>query len=252
MPVIRIFMPMSGNVGDTLNVMPVLSGIYKSTGNKISLVVRDKMRMFNGFAELMRMQECIAAVRFESEVTLDNTFCNMSLVNKFTEHPNRPWETVRFEEYFRQHYNIDFETDDSFELAVDGSVEIIPSRFLVGDRMSHPNMDQRNGRMSGVLEYSGKFPFDKCVFLDYNTHMAVNAAYIKHTTKPFFTTFTGTAVIANLLKKDSIVLWGEDIRNFDNKPIEYSFNKHFYRDRKSELVYLGDFNLNNYEVTNEV
>jgi hypothetical protein len=245
MAVIRIFMPMSGNVGDTLNVLPVLSGIYKSTGKKISLVVKDKMRMFNGFDNFMRMQECIASVRFESDVTLDDTFCNMSLVNKFTEHPNRPWETVRFEEYFRQHYNIDFEVDDNFELSVDDSVETIPSRFLVGDRMTHPNMDQR--RESGVLEYSGKFPIAECVFLDYNTPMAVNAAYIKHTTKPIFTTFTGISVIADLLKKESIVLWGDDIKDWDNKPIEYSFNKHFYRDRKCKLMSLSDFDFTHYE-----
>jgi hypothetical protein len=249
MPIIKIFMPMSGNIGDTLNVMPVLSGIYKSTGNKISLVVRDKMRMFNGFADFMRMQECIASISFESDVVLDSTFCIMSLVDKFTEHPNRPWETVRLEEFFRQTYNLDFDVDDDFVFSVD-EIDHFSTSFLVGDRMSHPNMDQR--RKSGVLEYSGKFPLDRCTFLDYNTPMAINAAYIKYSDKPIFTTFTGISIIADLLKKKSIVLWGEDIRNFDNKPIEYSYNKHFYRDRKSELVYLGDFNLNNYEVTNEV
>ena len=234
-------MPMSGNVGDTLNVMPVLSGLYKSTGNKISLVVRDRMMMFNGFADFIHMQECIASVRFESEVTLDDTFCIMSLVDKFTEHSNRPWETVRFEEYFRQHYNIYFEVDDAFELTVDDSVETIPDKFLIGDRMVHSDMDQR--RESGVLEYSNKFPVEICEFLDYNIPMAVNAAYIKHTTKPIFTTFTGISIIADLLKKESIVLWGEDMRNFDNKPIEYSFNKHFYRDRKCKLMSLNDFDI---------
>ena len=237
-------MPMSGNVGDTLNVMPVLSGLYKSTGNKISLVVRDRMRMFNGFADFMRMQECIAAVKFESDVTLDDTFCTMSLVDKFTEHPIRPWETVRFEEYFRQHYNIDFAVDDEFELTVKNE-GVYPFHYLVGDRMSHPNMDQR--RESGVLERSGKFPLDKCIFLDYNKPMAVNAALIKYTDKPIFTTFTGISVIADLLKKESVILWGEDIKNWDNKPIEYSFNKHFYRDRKCKLMRLSDFDFTYYE-----
>ena len=136
------------------------------------------------------------------------------------------------------------EVDDNFELAVD-DIDHFHTSYLIGDRMTHPNMDQR--RESGVLEYSGKFPLDKCTFLDYNTPMAVNAAYIKHTTKPIFTTFTGISVIADLLKKESIVLWGDDIKDWDNKPIEYSFNKHFYRDRKCKLMSLNDFDFTHYE-----
>lgn len=247
---IRIFMTMSGNVGDTLNVMPLLSGIFKSTGHKISLVVRDKMKMFAGFREFMQLQDCIAALKFESEVTLDDTYQRLGLVENFTQHETRPWETVRLEEYFRKHYRFDFEVDDNFTFSVDNNVTNVPSEFLVGDRMLHTNMDQR--RKFNVLESSGKFPVDKCHFLDYNLPMATIAAYIKHTQKPIFTTFTGISQIADLLNKETIVLWGDDIRNWDNKPIEYSYNKHFYRDRKSKLMYIGDFNIHDYEVTNEV
>ena len=50
--------------------------------------------------------------------------------------------------------------------------------------------------------------------------------------------------IADLLNKDQLVLWGEDIRNWDNKPIEYSFQKHYYGNRNSKLLYLGDFEEN--------
>lgn len=242
-------MTMSGNVGDTLSVMPVLSGIHKSTGHKISLVVRDKMKMFTGFREFMQLQECIAALKFESEVKLDDTYQSLGLVDDFTKHPTRPWETVRLEEDFRNRYNIDFEVDDQFIFNVDKTTDI-PAGFLVGDRMSHSFMDQR--RSFNVLESSGKFPLDKCFFLDYTKPMATIAAYIKHTKKPIFTTFTGISTIADLLNKESIVLWGDDVRNWDNKPIEHSFNKHFYRDRKSKLMYLGDFNIQRYEATDEI
>lgn len=246
---IRVFMPMSGNVGDTLNVLPVLSGIHKSTGHAISLVVRDKMKIFSGFRELMLMQDCICSLKFESDVNVDSTYNILSLTETFSQHPNRPWETVRLEEYFRNRYDIDFEIDDSFVLNTP-YVDNVPSDFLVGDRMMHSEMDQR--RKFNVLESSGKFPVEKCRFIDYNMPMTYNAAIIKQTTKPIFTTFTGISVIADLLKKEQIVLWGDDIRNWDNKPIEYSFNKHFYRDRKSKLQYLGDFNIQHYEVKNEV
>ncbi len=235
---IRIFMTMSGNVGDTLNVLPVLSGIYKSTGHKISLVVRDKMKIFNGFKELMQMQDCIHTLRYESDVKIDQTYNTMGLVDDFPKHPTRPWETVRLEESFRQRYNIEFEVDDDFIL---NTPEIIadPDRFLVGDRMMHRDMDQR--RKFNVLEHSGKFPIDQVRFIDYNMSMAYNAALIKASRHTLYTTFTGVSVIADLLKKDQIVFWDDDLKNWDNKPIEYSFNKHFYRDRKSKLMYLGDF-----------
>ena len=238
-------MPMSGNVGDTLAVLPVLSGITKATDHKISLVVRDKMKMFKGFKELMELQPCITSLKFESEVKLDDTYQIMSLVNDFTQHSIRPWETVRLEEDFRKRYNIDFEVDDDFELQV---LEVVPSinKFIIGDRMNSPMMDQR--RRFNVLENSKKFPVEKCYFLDYNESMLINAAYIKQSDKPIFTTFTGISTITDLLKKEAVVLWGDDIRNWDSKPIEYSFNKHFYRDRKCKLMYIGDFDFSHYEV----
>lgn len=230
---------MSGNVGDTLNVMPVLSGIYKSTGHKISLVVKNKMQIYTGFKEFMMLQDCICSLKYESDVTLDNSYNSLSLVDNFTKHETRPWETVRLEEYFKQNYSIDFEVDDSFVFNVDENVKDIPSGTLVGDRMMHLSMDQR--RNFNVLKSSGKFDIDEYYFLDYNVPMATNAAYVKYTTKPIVTTFTGISVIADLLKKECTVLWGEDIRNWDNKPIEYSFNKHFYRDRNCKLMFLGDY-----------
>lgn len=240
---------MSGNLGDSLAVLPVLSGISNATGHKISLVVRDKMKMFNGFREFMQMQRCIASLKFENEVSLDETYQIMSLVDNFTPHPLRPWETVRLEEDFKRRYNLDFEVDDNFELNLPNVVFNV-TKFLVGDRYYHPDMDRR--RKFNVLVESNKFPLDKCAFIDYNMPIALNAVYMKFSKKPIFTTFTGISVIADLLKKESIILWGDDLRNWDNKPIEYSFNKHFYRDRKCKLMHIDDFDLSHYEATYEI
>lgn len=237
---IRIYMVMSGNLGDTLNVMPMLSGIYKSTGHKISLTVRDKMKMFNGFKEFMEMQDCIAALKFESEVVMDDTYQHLSLVDDFPVHPLRPWETVRLDTYFRSNYDIEYEVDDDFVFNVP-EIECPTDKFIVGDRMVHKDMDQR--RTMGVLRDSGKFPLDKCYFLDYNTPLATNVGYIKASSEPFITTFTGISVISDLIKKETIVLYDEQLTNWDNKHISYSYNKHFYRDRMCELMYIDDFNI---------
>lgn len=242
---IRFFMPMSGNLGDTLNVMPVLSGITKSTGHKISLVVRDKMRAFPGFKEFMEMQDPIHELMFESDLNSTNDSNVLSLVDDFSPHPNRPYETVRFQEYLARNYNIDFEVDDSFILKTP-EIDVSTDLFLVGDRtISSMGGDTR--RFFDVLKRSGKFNVEKCWFLDYNMPISFNAALVKATNKPIFTTFTGISNIADLLNKDAIILWGDDLYNWDSKPIEYSFNKHFYRDRRCKLMYLGDFELSNFE-----
>ena len=246
---LRIYMPMSGNVGDTFSVMPVLSGIFKSTGHKTHLVVKNKMKMFNGVKEFLELQDCIYKLDFESELTVDDSFNVMSLVDDFEKHPIRPWETVRLDEYFKRRYNFNYDVDDDFEFKVP-PVDFSTEKFLVGDRMFHNNMDQR--RKFNMLESSGKLSVDSCYFLDYNLPMATVAYIIKNSSKPFFTTFTGISTIADLLNKEMVVLWSDELRNWDNKPIEYSYNKHFYRDRKSKLLYIDDFNLFDYEVTNEV
>lgn len=236
---INIFMPYSGNMGDTLNVMPVLSGLSKSNDKTINLVLRDKMKMFNGIKEFLLMQDCIGSVFFESEAPQNINYYILSLVEDFTLHSNRPWETVRLEEFLRRNYDLKFIVDDSFILNVDEKVNDIPSKILVGDRMFHSEMDQR--RKFNVLQSSGKFDNDEYYFLDYNIPVATNAAYLKYTEKAVISTFTGISVIADLLNKDCLVLWGEDIRDWAGQPIEYSFNKHFYRDRKCKLMYLGDY-----------
>lgn len=240
---IKIYMPLSGNVGDTLNVMPVLSGIYKSSGHVISLVINDRMQLFKGLRELLLMQDCICKVQFKSDVIVDDTYNILSLVDNFQPHPIRPWETVRLEEYFRRNYDLNFEVDDNFILKVP-EVDFKPDTFYIGDRMYHSSMDMR--RKFNTLADSGKFDLSRVTLLDYEMPMYVNAGILAQTNKPFFTTFTGTSVIADLLNKEQIVLWGEDLKNWDNKDIEYSFNKHHYRDRKSKLVCFSDFHFNEY------
>jgi hypothetical protein len=240
---IKVFMPMSGNLGDTLSAMPVISGIYKSIGQKIHLVVRDRMKIFNGLKEFLEMQDCIYKLNFESEVNIDNTFNIMSLVEEFEKHQVRPWETVRLDEYFKSRYNFNYDVDDDFTFQIDENITA-SDKFLVGDRMFHADMDQR--RNFNVLESSGKFATDKCLFLDYNLPMKIVASFIKNNNKPLLTTFTGISTIADLLKKEMFVFWGEDIRNFAGQTIEYSYNKHFYRNRKSKLIHIDDFNLINY------
>lgn len=237
----KIYMVWSGNVGDTLNVMPLLSGLYKSTDKKIELVVNNKMKMFVGFREFMEYQECISNLYFADEVNISEYY-HLSLVNNFTSHLNRPWETVRLEEWYTNSLRTTVKVDDEFVLSVP-LIDMELDKFIVGDRMFHNNMDHR--RSFNLIEKSGKCPLTTCEYLDYSKPMLVNAAILKATPRPIISTFTGISVIADLLNKPTIVLWNDELANWDNKPIEYSFNKHFYRNRRTQLMHINEFDLNN-------
>jgi hypothetical protein len=55
------------------------------------------------------------------------------------------------------------------------------------------------------------------------------------------TTFTGIAILADLMLKETMIFYPKELEFWDNKPIQYSFNQHFYRDRRSELIPLEIF-----------
>jgi hypothetical protein len=46
---------------------------------------------------------------------------------------------------------------------------------------------------------------------------------------------------ADLMLKETMVFYPKELEFWDNKPIQYSFNQHFYRDRRTELIPLDMF-----------
>lgn len=233
----NIFLPQSGNLGDTCNILPVLSGIYKYTEQKINLVVRSKMKNFKGFKKLMESQECINSLKFEPVITRNHI--GLYLVNEFTKSLNRPWETVRYEEYAKNILNIDFRVDDDFILNVPDVDVSVYDGYIIGDRTYSKDADTR--RSFDILKNSGKFNDDKCYYLNYNDDLITNLNIIKKSKYQFVTTFTGISVLADLLMKETMIFYPKELQFWDNKPITYSFNQHFYRDRNCELISLDDF-----------
>ena len=169
---------------------------------------------------------------------MDDDYVRLSLTEDFIPHPNRPWETCRFDKYLKGNYDFEYEIDDDFILTVP-DLECPTDLYLVGDRTFHRDSDQR--RKFNVLKDSEEFTLNKVYFLDYNLPVATNAAYIKASKKPLLTTFTGISVVSDLLKHNTVVIYGEDIANWDDKHISYSYNKHFYRDRNCALIALDEF-----------
>lgn len=233
----KIFLPNSGNLGDTCNILPVLSGIAKSYG-PIELVVRDKMKSFKGIKELFQAQECIKSFGFESECEF-GVYEVLPLMNIEDRSLNRPWETQRYEQSAKENLKLGFTVDDDFILTVPNKKVPKTNKYIVGDRAYSQGADQR--RMFDALRKSGKFPEEKCEYLDYNKSLIYNLNLIKKNPNPFMTTFTGISILADLMLKETMVFYPKELEFWDNKPIQYSFNQHFYRDRRTELIPLDMF-----------
>ena len=225
----------TANLGDFMNAMPVLSGIYKSYG-PIEFIIRDDMRKFAGIKEFLMYQGIFKSVNFANEVFLygDDIKILSSWTREDQGSPIRPIETCRYENWMKDNYGMQFEVDDDFELKVTGDTFVKDHVHLAGDRWSGPDIDLRR-KTNTLSNITG------LTFLDYSNDLMYNANLIKYATKPFVSTFTGISIIADLLNVEHIVLWDEDMRNWDNKPVEYSYKKHYYTNRKSKLMYIGDF-----------
>jgi len=227
----------TANLGDFVNSLPVLSGLSKSIG-KIDFIIRGEMKKFNGIKEFLMYQDIFSSVEFDDEVFIygDDVIKLSSWTREDKEDSDRPIETCRYENWINDNYRILFEVDDDFVLKVEDLGFDVGDNVYGGDRWSGPNIDGR--RSSWTLAH-----LDGIKFLDYNDSLMKNSYIIKNSKHPFVSTFTGISGVADLLNKQQVVLWGDDIRNWDNKPITYSFEKHFYGNRNSKLMYLGDFEL---------
>ena len=105
------------NLGDFLNVVPVLSGLNKQFG-KYELVIISNMRKFNGIREFLQYQDLFTNVAFHDEVDFTNKqVVELSCsVNETRLTPDRPTETCRYVNFVKEKYNFDVLVDDDYVL----------------------------------------------------------------------------------------------------------------------------------------
>jgi hypothetical protein len=235
----------TANLGDFANALPVISGLSLSDGGRpVDLVIRGEMKKFVGIKELLLQQPCINSVEFDDEVFFNGAINLSSWTRMDQNDPNRPIETCRYENWIRDHYQINFQVDDNFELLIDpmnGIAMETTSKYIIGDRWNHPTIDTRR-KIQVVKDGVNPDP-EKILYLDYNKSLMYNLNMIKNSPKPFITTFTGIGILADLMNKETIVCWDEDMRMWDGHPVEYDFKRHYYGNRKSKLVYVKDVTL---------
>jgi len=244
--IMKIKIDCTANLGDFCNALPVISGISKYVNQKIHLIIRPEMRKFNGIKEFLKYQPMVEEVDFSDDLI---TFGDIMTLSSWTrmdqEDADRPIETCRYENWVNDNYRILFEVDDEFEIQVFPMfVGDFDDKTIIGDRWSakqDPSVDAR--RSTNVIENGAKLDNDKVVYMDYSKTLMYNCNLIKQNPNPFITTFTGIGIIADLMNKETIVGWDEDMRIWDGHPVEFDFKRHYYGNRKSKLVYVKDITL---------
>lgn len=222
----------SSNMGDFLNCLPVLSGIFLEYG-PIDLVIQNDMKKFNGFKDLLSYQEMFSSVKLQSEEksNLKSHLWFNSWIQVEYDGIN-PIETSRYEKYIKSNYGLSFDTDSLFQLQIPN---LVTKQFdsVVGDRCVKTASDTR--RNHNVLRDSQKF--SDCYFLDFSRSCFYNANIMKNCNK-FITTFTGIAVMADLMNIPFDLYYTKEFDGWADQSIEYTYKKHFYYTRKSTLKLL--------------
>lgn len=63
----KVYLNSTGNLGDFLNALPVISGLVKENG-KIDFVIRPELKKFKGIKEFLMYQDLFSDVNFEDEI----------------------------------------------------------------------------------------------------------------------------------------------------------------------------------------
>lgn len=242
----KVYSPRIHNLGDFMHCFPMLSGLYKQYG-PISFGICDRLKRFKGIKELLQHQGLFSDVHFMDEQPIANEYIIIDDSGSDNGNSGESLVSRRFYNYVKEQYHgLDFELDVQFELQVPwyNDVDYNHDIILVGDRWSPkdaPDVDDR--RLSYLIKAYDKFNGDRFKYLDYNDHLLYNISLIKYNANPFLTTFTGIGILADLVKKETKVLWDDDMRMWNGKPVEYDFRLHYFTNRNSSLHYIKDFDI---------
>ena len=233
----------TGVMGDFLNSLPVLSGLSKAYDCKIFLAVQGNLRTFNGMIDLLKYQYMFEDVVYDDEVTIDVEYFKLTSWTRSTKNSeHRPIETSRYENFLNDTYDVSFEVDDDFVLEIP-KIELdndAADYVYIGDRWT-TNIDMR--RNCNIIKDSGKYNDVKFRYLDYSQTMAYNAALMNKSKYPFISAITGISVLANLMKKEQIVLYDDAMITWDNRSsIMDTYNKHYYSNRNTRIEHIDTFN----------
>ena len=241
---INIASPRIHNLGDFSHCLPALSGLYKHTNEKMHFIICDRLQRFKGIKELLLGQEMFEKISFVHEIQEP---LQVILIDDTGDKGNHGLNSAiahRYANFIKQNYGIQFNIDDDFELQLPFIETENNTGILVGDRWAPKDaIDVDDRRLSNVIESSGILKDFDVSYLDYKKDLVYNCNLIKKSNK-FITTVTGIAVLSDLMKKETIILYDDDMTNWNNKTIEEIFTDHFYSNRKTSIHHIRKFDTN--------
>ena len=244
---ITVISPRIHNLGDFSHCLPVLSGLYKFTNQKMWFIICNRLKRFKGIKELLLAQEMFEKVTFVDETDFPKNYVFIDDTGKSDDYGHRPIVQQRYYNFIKDNYRVEFEFDDNFELSVPKlDIDYHTDKLIVGDRWSPkdaPDVDDR--RNFNVIQNSGIVDTYDTKYLDYTQDLVYNCSLIKYNPNPFITTITGISILADLMKKDTYLLWDEDMRTWQGDSVDHVFRLHHFDNRKTKLTYIKDFKYEN-------
>ena len=68
-----------------------------------------------------------------------------------------------------------------------------------------------------------------------------NLSLVKYSKNKFITTITGIGIIADLMNKETVILWDEDMRTWQGDSFDYVFRNHHWSSRNTKLHYIRNY-----------
>lgn len=233
------------HLGDFFNIFPVVSGIHKMYNEKLDFTIPvDFNDKFPTLREFLEHQPMFNSVAFSNERNYQGI-----QIHGFRRKIDKPYVMPRPGETYRAQKNAELDNkmtivvDDDFEFVVpELNLDWDTSKDLVGERSHHSRRHQRKEYFLGPSGH-----FNDCLFLDYNDSILINAWKVKKCQGVFVSTFTGISVMADLMKKNHVVAWDQEsvddcLLDSPDWTVEKMFNRHYYGNRKAQLIALATFN----------
>lgn len=239
---VTVVSPRIHNLGDFSHCLPMLSGFVKKYG-QVSFAICPRLKRFKGIKEMLMYQGLFNNVWFYGEEPLLQPYMVIDDTGSDEGNTGESLVSRRFYNFTKQ-YNLDFEFDYDFTLQTPNIISCFESAYVVGDRWSPsdaPDVDDR--RKSNLIKSSGMVDDLETYYLDYEDGLLYNLSIIKQNPNPFITTFTGIGILADLMKKDTYILWDEDMRFWNGGTVEDDYRLHYWTNRNSKLVYIKDFKI---------
>jgi hypothetical protein len=212
-------------------------------------IICDRLQRFNGLKELLLAQDMFEKVSFVHEIQEPVRAVLIDDTGREDGYGQDPIVCHKYYNFIKDTNQIDFRIDSEFELQVPKlDIDFHQDKFLVGDRWSAkdaPDVDTRKG--SNVLEDSGILDKDKVLYLDYTKDLVYNCSLIKYNTKPFLSTVTGIAILADMMNREVVVLWDDEYEKIwpgiSGETVDKIYDLHHYKNRKVRMEYLNSFKL---------